>query len=82
MNEGYREILDSIASDSPTPGGGSVAALSLAHAHALVCMVARLTLKSDKWKSGHESAQNALNSSNDGISVSYTHLTLPTNREV
>ena len=68
LNEGYREILDSIASDSPTPGGGSVAALSLAHAHALVCMVARLTLKSEKWKSGHESAQNALNSSNEGIS--------------
>ena len=70
LNDGYREILDSIASDSPTPGGGSVAALSLAHAHALVCMVSRLTLKSDKWKSGHESAKNALSSSNEGIPYS------------
>ena len=69
LNDGYREILDSIASDSPTPGGGSVAALSLAHAHALVCMVARLTLKSSKWESGHDSATNALNWSHEGISV-------------
>lgn len=69
MNEGYREILDAIASDSPTPGGGSVAALSLAHAHALVCMVAKLTLKSGKWKSGHVTAEQALASSDAGISV-------------
>ncbi len=69
LNEGYREILDLIASDSPTPGGGSVAALSLAHAHALVCMVARLTLKSDKWESGHVTADKALASSHEGVSV-------------
>jgi len=68
LNEGYREILGAIASDSPTPGGGSVAALSLAHAHALVCMVSRLTLKSSKWESGHVSAEKALASSYDGIS--------------
>ena len=49
MNEGYLKILDSIASDSPTPGGGSVAALTLAHAHALAAMVANLTLKAEKW---------------------------------
>lgn len=67
MNEGYREILESISSESPTPGGGSVAALSLAHAHALVCMVARLTLKSSKWKSGHNSAEIALASSYEGM---------------
>ena len=68
LNEGYREILDAIASDSPTPGGGSVAALSLAHAHALVCMVARLTLKSGKWESGHDTATKVLNGSHKGIS--------------
>ena len=68
LNDGYREILDAIASDSPTPGGGSVAALSLAHAHALVCMVARLTLKSGKWESGHDTATKVLNGSHKGIS--------------
>jgi len=68
LNEGYREILNAIASDSPTPGGGSVAALSLAHAHALVCMVARLTLKSSKWESGHVTAEKAMASSDAGIS--------------
>ena len=69
LNDGYREILDAIASESPTPGGGSVAALSLAHAHALVCMVSRLTLKSKKWESGHDAAELALESSLVGISV-------------
>ena len=67
LNDGYREILDAIASDSPTPGGGSVAALSLAHAHALVCMVARLTLKSGKWESGHDTATRVLGGSHKGI---------------
>ena len=67
LNDGYREILDAIASDSPTPGGGSVAALSLAHAHALVCMVARLTLKSGKWESGHDTATRVLDGSHKGI---------------
>ena len=43
MNEGYKEVLRSIASSEPTPGGGSVAALALAHAHSLAMMVARLT---------------------------------------
>ena len=40
MNEGYNEVLRSIGSSEPTPGGGSVAALSLAHAHSLAMMVA------------------------------------------
>ncbi len=53
MNDGYLDILNSIASSNPTPGGGSVAALSLAHAHSLATMVSRLTLKSDKWSDGH-----------------------------
>lgn len=37
-------FLDALASDSPTPGGGSVAALSGAAGAALVAMVARLTV--------------------------------------
>ena len=67
MNDGYAEVLDAIASDSPTPGGGSVAALALAHSHALLCMVARLTLKSSKWESGHDAATEILQSSQEGI---------------
>ena len=54
MNDGYREVLNSIASSEPTPGGGSVAALCLAHAHSLAAMVARLTVSSEKWLDGHE----------------------------
>ena len=60
MNDGYGEVLEAIASDSPTPGGGSVAALSLAHSYALATMVAKLTMKSDKWKTGHLAAKNIL----------------------
>ena len=57
MNEGYMDVLRSIASSDPTPGGGSVAALSLAHAHSLSLMVARLTLAKEKWVEGHDAAK-------------------------
>ena len=70
MNDGYREILDSIASDSPTPGGGSVAALCLAHAHSLAAMVARLTVASEKWSNGHEIASEVIERSDEAISDS------------
>ena len=67
MNDGYLDILNSIASSNPTPGGGSVAALSLAHAHSLATMVSRLTLKSDKWSDGHEIANHILQFSDKRI---------------
>ena len=70
MNEGYREVLSSIASSEPTPGGGSVAALSLAHAHSLAAMVSRLTLKSDKWSDGHEIANQIVEQSQARINES------------
>ena len=57
MNEGYMDVLRSIASSEPTPGGGSVAALSLAHAHSLSLMGARLTLGKEKWAEGHDAAK-------------------------
>ena len=60
MNEGYMDILRSIASSEPTPGGGSVAALSLAHAHSLSLMVARLTLAKEKWVEGHDAAKASI----------------------
>ena len=70
MNDGYRGILDSIASDSPTPGGGSVAALCLAHAHSLAAMVARLTVASEKWSDGHEIASEVIERADEAISDS------------
>ena len=44
LQKSLREYLDDLASDRPTPGGGSTAALSGAMGAALTCMVARLTL--------------------------------------
>ena len=60
MNEGYMDVLRSVASSEPTPGGGSVAALSLAHAHSLSLMVARLTLAKEKWVEGHDAAKASI----------------------
>ena len=70
MNDGYREVLSSIASSEPTPGGGSVAALCLAHAHSLATMVARLTVASEKWSDGHEIASEVIERSNEAINES------------
>ena len=67
MNEGYMDILRSIASSEPTPGGGSVAALSLAHAHSLSLMVARLTLAKEKWVEGHDAAKTSIELSEPGL---------------
>ena len=67
MNEGYSEVLRSIASSDPTPGGGSVAALSLAHAHSLAMMVARLTVGKEKWAEGHEVATSVISESQVGL---------------
>ena len=67
MNDGYREVLSSIASSEPTPGGGSVAALCLAHAHSLAAMVARLTIASDKWSDGHAIASTVIEQSDEAI---------------
>ena len=72
MNDGYREVLSSIASSEPTPGGGSVAALCLAHAHSLATMVARLTVASEKWSDGHEIASEVIERSDEAISDSLT----------
>jgi len=70
MNDGYLHILNSIASSEPTPGGGSVAALSLAHAHSLAAMVSRLTLKSEKWSQGHSIANSIVDESENHIAAS------------
>lgn len=44
-----REFADELSSDSPAPGGGSVAALCAAQAAALVAMVANLTVGKRKY---------------------------------
>tara|TARA_B100000959_G_C14873753_1_gene579463 strand:+ start:197 stop:817 length:621 start_codon:yes stop_codon:yes gene_type:complete len=70
MNDGYTEILTSISSSNPTPGGGSVAALILAHAHSLAIMVSRLTIRSEKWADGHDTARRIIVESQIGVSRS------------
>ena len=67
LNDGYADVLSKISSSSPTPGGGSVAALTLAHAHALGMMVSRLTLGKEKWSEGHDFAAEVIESSTVGI---------------
>lgn len=49
-----QEFVAETASDSPAPGGGSVAALAGAQAAALLGMVANLTVKSKKYAEVHE----------------------------
>jgi glutamate formiminotransferase/formiminotetrahydrofolate cyclodeaminase len=44
-----RAFLDELSTDSPAPGGGSVAALGCAQAAALVAMVANLTVGKKKY---------------------------------
>jgi len=52
-----REFQTALASSSPTPGGGTAAAVSLGQAAALSCMVADLTLGKEKWESGWKIAE-------------------------
>jgi len=51
-----KEFLEKIASNSPAPGGGSVAALSAALAASLTEMVAKLTI----GKKGHEAVEDEM----------------------
>ena len=67
MNEGYNHVLDQISSSNPTPGGGSVSALVLSHAHSLAMMVARLTKANDKWIDGHNAANEIISTSTEGL---------------
>ena len=67
MNDGYMSILEKIGSESPTPGGGTVAALTLAHAHSLAAMVSRLTIGKEKWQEGHKISNLIINSSAESL---------------
>lgn len=50
IDKPLRHFIDKLASKSPEPGGGSVAALTGALGAALVSMVANLTLGKEKYK--------------------------------
>ena len=47
-----REFQDALASDAPTPGGGSAAGVALGQAAALAIMVSNLTLAKESCKDG------------------------------
>ncbi len=55
-----QDFLEALASDSPTPGGGSASAYSGAAAAALVAMVARLTLGRKKYAHVEEQMRQIL----------------------
>jgi len=59
MEMTVREFQSALASSSPTPGGGTVAAISLGQAAALTCMVADLTIGKEKWQSGWDIAEKS-----------------------
>jgi glutamate formiminotransferase/formiminotetrahydrofolate cyclodeaminase len=55
--------MDNLASNSPTPGGGSVAALTGAMGAALVSMVSNLTLNKEKYKDVQSQIEDLLRNS-------------------
>ena len=53
------EYRDALASDSPTPGGGTAAAVALSQGAALTIMVCNLTEGKEKWKDGWAAADKS-----------------------
>lgn len=51
------QFLDALASDAPTPGGGTAAAISGAMGASLAEMVAALTLSKEKYADAHEAVR-------------------------
>jgi glutamate formiminotransferase/formiminotetrahydrofolate cyclodeaminase len=58
-------FLDDLASDQPTPGGGSAAAFSAAEAAALVTMVGRVTMGKKKYESVEAEIKEIIEKSED-----------------
>ncbi|MDR1966356.1 MAG: cyclodeaminase/cyclohydrolase family protein [Synergistaceae bacterium] len=58
-----KKFLDDLASDSPAPGGGSVAALGGALGAGLVSMVSRLTVGREKYRGNWEAMEAILSES-------------------
>lgn len=66
MNFEKQEIglfLDELASDTPAPGGGSVAALGASLGASLVSMVANLTVGREKYKDSWQAMEKVLSES-------------------
>lgn len=59
MDMTLRDFQAALASSSPTPGGGTAAAVSLGQAASLTIMVCDLTLGKDRWREGWPSAETA-----------------------
>ena len=60
MEMTLREYQTALASSSPTPGGGTAAAIALGQASALTCMVCDLTIGREKWKEGWAFAEETV----------------------
>jgi len=60
MEMTVRDFQAALASSSPTPGGGTAAAISLGQASALTIMVCDLTIGKDKWSEGWAIAEKAM----------------------
>ena len=58
MDMSVRDFQAALASSSPTPGGGTAAAVSLGQAASLAIMVCDLTIGKEKWQAGWEIAES------------------------
>jgi len=58
------QYRDALASNAPTPGGGTAAAVALSQGAALAIMVCNLTEGKDKWKDGWADAHACRNVAN------------------
>jgi len=59
MDMTLRDFQSALASSSPTPGGGTAAAVALGQAASLTVMVCDLTLGNEKWSHGWTVAEAA-----------------------
>ena len=60
MEMTVREFQSALASSSPTPGGGTAAAIALGQASALTIMVCDLTIGKEKWSDGWVISEEAM----------------------
>ena len=60
MEMSVRDFQSALASSSPTPGGGTAAAVALGQAAALTIMVCDLTIGKEKWSDGWVISEEAM----------------------
>ena len=65
FDESYRDILTAASSDSPTPGGGNVAAMAACLGNAMVSMVGNLTIGKEKYAEYESDAKALVENSKD-----------------